>query len=280
MLIFTFQTVFAAGNVVDEIRYGSVVLPNTEIRYLDSTITHESYAIYVSIPPEYYLHPNKKYPAIFLLDADYSFPIVSAITNHLMDRNRIPQMFVFGIAYAGSANYELHRTQDYTPVRVANGGYGAVYQQSSGHAAEFEKFLQLELMPYLNKAFRLNGQRTLVGHSFGGLFATWTLLTQPTLFTSYIIISPSLWYGNNYIFKYETQYKLAFDHLPAKAFFTIGEKENGGDYQMVDSLNRFIAILRQHNYHDFLYQYHIMPNMDHDMIFPSAYTQGLLYLYT
>ncbi len=275
-----FNTAYAAGNVVDEYRYTSVVLPNTEIRYLDSKITHESYAIYVSIPPEYYLHPNKKYPAIFLLDADYSFPIATAITNHLMDRNRVPPMFVFGIAYAGAPNYELHRTQDYTPIYVANGGYGAEYQKVSGGSPEFAKFLQSELIPYLNKNFHLDNQRTLVGDSFGGLFASWLMLNQPSLFSTYIVVSPSLWYGNNYIFNYEEKYKKKLNTLPVKVFFSIGEKENGGDYKMVDSLNQYIAVLKQRNYKDFSYQYKVIPNMDHDMIFPTAYTEGLIYLYS
>jgi predicted alpha/beta superfamily hydrolase len=269
----------AAGNVDDVARYESLTLPNTEVRYLDSTNTHESYRIYVSIPAEYYIHPNKKYPAIFLLDADYSFPIVTAITNHLSDRNRIPPMFIFGIAYAGAPAYELHRTQDYTPTYVADGGYGAQYQKLSGGAPKFAAFLQSELIPYLNQSFRLNDQRTLVGHSFGGLFGSWSMLNNPALFSSYIIVSPSLWYDNNYMFKLEKTYAKSHKQLPVNVFFGIGSKENGGDFKMVDSLNNYVKMLQQQNYKNFKSKYMILPNDDHDMIFPDAFTQGIMYLY-
>lgn len=279
LCLFQFKTISAAGNVEDVARYESLTIPNTEIRYIDSTNTHESYRIYVSIPAEYYTHPHKKYPAIFLLDADYSFPIVTAITNHLSDRNRIPAMFVFGIAYAGAPAYELHRTQDYTPTYVADGGYGAEYQKVSGGAPKFAAFLQAELIPYLNQSFHLNGQRTLVGHSFGGLFGSWSMLNNPALFNSYIIISPSLWYDNNYMFSYENNYAKSHSKLPVNAFFAIGDKENEGDFKMVDSLNSYIKTLQQQKFKEFNSNYMILPNEDHDMIFPDAFTQGVMYLY-
>lgn len=278
--LFLTHIAFAADNVKDNIdRYSSFNLPNTEVRYLDSKITHESYAIYVSIPPDYYRYPNKKYPAIFLLDADYSFPIATSITNHLADRARISPAFVFGIGYAGESNYKLHRTKDYTPTLVPTGGYGSQYQKFSGGAPAFSQFIQNELLPYCQNSFRLSPQRTLVGHSYGGLFASWLMLNNPQLFSSYIIVSPSLWYDKDYMFKFEKLYSSSHQSLPVNVFFSIGENENSGDFKMVDSLNHYVAILKDRNYRDFQYSYTTVPLEDHDMIFPTAFSEGVIYLF-
>src|SRR5207245_10620907 len=64
------------------------------------------------------------------------------------------------------------------------------------------------------------------GHSQGGLFATYVLLTEPNTFRRYGIGSPSLWWDDNTMFDYEAQYADAHDDLPAKVFFSVGEHED------------------------------------------------------
>ena len=45
--------------------------------------------IYVNVPATYHEEPQKKYPALFTLDADYSFALAKQSTEHLSDRNHI-----------------------------------------------------------------------------------------------------------------------------------------------------------------------------------------------
>ena len=48
----------------------------------------------------------------------------------------------------------------------------------------------------LETKYQTNNDKTIIGQSLGGLFATEVLLKKPTLFNKYIIISPSLWWDN------------------------------------------------------------------------------------
>ena len=54
-------------------RFESMSLPNTQVRKLFSEHTKQAYRIYISLPASYYDEPNKKYPSVFVLDADYAF---------------------------------------------------------------------------------------------------------------------------------------------------------------------------------------------------------------
>ena len=68
--------------------------------------------------------------------------------------------------------------------------------------------------------------------------------------------------------------------LPGKVFFAIGDKENGGDFKMISDLNTYVSDLKKENYKGLDLKYMILPNDNHDMIFPGAFTQGIVYIYS
>ena len=51
------------------------------------------------------------------------------------------------------------------------------------------------MIPYLDRRYRTTPLRVIVGHSLGGLFATYALSHRPELFTGYILLEPSLWWN-------------------------------------------------------------------------------------
>ena len=57
-------------------------------------------------------------------------------------------------------------------------------------------FIEKELQPYIEKNYKTNESKILIGQSLGGLLATEILLKKPDLFNDFIIISPSLWWDN------------------------------------------------------------------------------------
>ncbi|MEK7258110.1 MAG: alpha/beta hydrolase-fold protein, partial [Bacteroidota bacterium] len=56
-----------------------------------------------------------------------------------------------------------------------------------------------ELQPHIEKKYKANSSKTIIGQSLGGLLATEILLKKPALFDKYIIISPSIWWDNGSI---------------------------------------------------------------------------------
>jgi hypothetical protein len=89
------------------------------------------------------------------------------------------------------------RTRDLTPTHVLNGIYGRF--ETSGGAENFTTFLGKELMPYIETHYPVAPFRTLIGHSFGGLFVINTLINHTDMYNAYVAIDPSLWWDGQKI---------------------------------------------------------------------------------
>jgi len=267
------------GSGRDTIRYESLTLANTQVHHLHSAINGINYKIYINIPASYYNGKNKKYPVLYILDADYSFPIAKQVSEHLSDRNRIEEVLLVGIAYDGPNKYRLHRTRDYTISHTKSGGYTPDIQKHSGGAEKFAAFIKKELVPYIENSFSVNGSRGLLGHSFGGLFATYCLINKPELFDKHIIISASFWYDNELLLKeLKAKNNLNYDK-PHTVYIAIGSEENGGNYRMIDEQNEFLKIFNQHSHQNLTVISQVFQHFDHDMIVPAAISRGLKALY-
>ncbi|WP_338048439.1 alpha/beta hydrolase [Polaribacter marinus] len=72
---------------------------------------------------------------------------------------------------------------------------------TSGKSEKFIQFLETEVLPFVEATYRTNTTKTIIGQSLGGLLTTEILLTKPTLFDNYIIVSPSLWWNDEKLLK-------------------------------------------------------------------------------
>ena len=244
------------------------------------------YDIYVRVPPDH-ASAQARYPLILLLDADYSFVLASNIVEHLADRmNQAPKAIVAAIAYRGAYpdrhRYRLERTRDYTPIRFPTGGYGPAYQAQSGGGPRFLDMVERRALPLIDQRFRtLAGERTLVGHSYGGLFASWVLQERPDLFNRYLIVSPSLWYADRMILAREEA--LRTTRLPRRttAYLAVGsweeQPQTGG--HMVSELERFAGQLAARGDPNLVVKHRVFEDETHASIFPAAFSTGIRHLF-
>ncbi|MCB0833980.1 MAG: alpha/beta hydrolase [Bacteroidetes bacterium] len=258
----------------------SYVLPRTEVVRLPSKIVGIDYLLYVSLPRDYNT-TDKKYPLLVTLDADYAFALAHNIVDHFVDRNNLPPMIIVSIAYdsAGTERevYRRHRTRDYTPTHTLEGGYGPEFQRHSGGAPGFLSFIEKEMLPFLGDRYRLDRQnRCIVGHSYGGLFSTFVLLTKPELFQKYIIVSPSLWYDDKVIFNLEKT-SSSLHKVNAKVFFGVGSFENQPNVgrAMVDDMQELIVKLKSRAYSGLSVDSQVFDGETHNSVFPAALSRGL-----
>ena len=242
-----------------------VVIPRTTVHHLTAKANGIDYKLYVSVPREYD-GGKERYPTVYLLDADYSFAIAHNVVEHLADRNDLRWAILVGIAYDGPPQYRLNRTRDYTPTYSPEGGYGPEYQKHSGGAPKFREFLRGELVPFIDETYRTTGERILVGHSYGGLFTSWIMLTAPDLFSGYVVVSPSLWYDDRMIFELQ---KKEVPKPEGRAHFAVGAIENP---MMATDLRRFTAKLLERKYD---VRREVMNDETHNSLFPSALSRGL-----
>lgn len=158
-----------------------------KIGVLDSLYSknlNEHRKIYVQLPENYNPNSKQKYPVVYLLDGEVFLPTVYNV-HSFYSGGFMPEMIIVGISNA------KNRVRDLTISKVTE-MYGMPFKQENGEAANFSKFLETELIPFIENKYPVTSFRTLIGHSYGGLFTVYTLINHSHLFSNYIAIDPSL----------------------------------------------------------------------------------------
>lgn len=70
-----------------------------------------------------------------------------------------------------------------------------------GGSQAYRTFIRTELMPEVEKRYRVTRERAIVGESLAGLFVVETLVLEPDLFDTYVAIDPSLWWNDRQLAK-------------------------------------------------------------------------------
>jgi predicted alpha/beta superfamily hydrolase/uncharacterized protein YozE (UPF0346 family) len=144
--------------------------------------------IYIQLPSGYNPEKNLKYPVVFLLDGEMFLPTLSDVHDYYSG-GFMPEMVLIGISN------EKNRIRDLTTSTIRT-QYGMSFNDENGEAENFSNFIENELIPYIENNYPVTNYRTLIGHSYGGLFTIYSLLKHPHLFANYLAIDPSLdWDG-------------------------------------------------------------------------------------
>ncbi len=145
----------------------------------------------------------------------------------------------------------------------------------TGGAFKFSQFIEKELFPFIDNNYRTNkNERAIYGHSYGGLFGTYLLLENPKLFNKYLLLSPSLWYNDEYLI--EQTKRQSFNFEATKLYMASGEFEG-----RIDDLQRtFVNILKEKKIKNLSLKAEIASNETHRTIFGIGLTNGLRYIYS
>lgn len=175
-----------------------------------SEILHESRKIYIQLPASYTPEKNQKYPVVFILDGEMFLPTVNEVQNYYSG-GFTPEMVLVGISN------DKNRVRDLTPSSITT-KYGMPFNEKNGEANNFRQFIETELIPFIENKYPVTNYRTLIGHSYGGLFTISTLLNRPGLFANYLAIDPSLDWDNQKLLQ-EAQEIFATENYENKALF-------------------------------------------------------------
>lgn len=170
-----------------------------QIDEIESKVLGEKRILNIYLPEGYLESDTTKYPVIYLLDgsADEDFIHIVGLVqfNSFEWIKQVPKSIVVGIA-------NVDRKRDFTFPSSIDADKKKF--PTTGHSDKFIAFIQQELQPFIDSKYKTNKAKTLIGQSLGGLLATEILLTKPTLFNQYIIISPSLWWNNGSLLQQKT----------------------------------------------------------------------------
>ena len=132
----------------------------------------------VSLPPSYKIDPKRTYPLLFLLDGDYLFDPFEGAIKYGYYWDDLPELIIVGLSQ------DKERDADCT-LDEATG-------LPEGTGADFFEFIGGELIPYLQKKYRISPFKIIAGHDVTASFLNLYLYKDAPLFNAYISLSPEL----------------------------------------------------------------------------------------
>ncbi len=270
-----------ASNVHSQPVSDGILIPNTSEYILKSDINHVSYRLSISLPAEYSDSVNRRFSVIYFLDGNVWLPLASSVLQSINKMESIEPIIMVGIGYeVETFEYDVvQRTYDYTPTfdYSADSSMTFRYQRPirSGGADTFLLVLEQEIIPFIDSLFRTTENRTIAGHSLGGLFATYVMLEKPRLFSNYIIASPAVWWDDNSLL---LQWKARKNMVmpDGKIMLGIGENETK---RMMNAAKQLNTLMRKQLKNRNILRYEIIPDSDHFSMIPAVIIQSLLFVF-
>lgn len=235
-----------------------VSLPSTEVRTIQSAVLNgETYQLLVHFPDNYDL--RKKYDVLYVLDGVGAFSTAVNCLGILHGdcEKGYNEPLLIGISDGAEVGKPGNkRDRDFTPSAFKT-HWGAT---GGGGAADFLAFLEGEVIPFVEKNYAVTPNRALYGYSYGGLFASYALLTKPELFKTVLIGSPSLWTDDAIMLRsFEPNYARTHTDLPVNVWLSVGEK----DENLIDDDRKFGDVLKSRKYPSLRLQTSILPGLNH-----------------
>ncbi|MFC0337509.1 alpha/beta hydrolase [Kushneria avicenniae] len=165
-----------------------------------------AYRIMISLPDGD--PPQGGYPVLYVLDGNAYFPAFHAARDTVA---RYHDTVIVGIGYpqAQALNFR-RRSYDFSPPAPADRN-----EPPQGGQDELLAFLEQRLMPRVASDLPIDSrQQSLFGHSFGGMFAIYTMFKRPALFNHVVAASPSLWWRDQYLLPLEPEFQKAMQKRP------------------------------------------------------------------
>jgi len=231
---------------------------------IKSAVLGEDRVVLVRTPAGY--DSNKvSYPVLYMTDGDGHMGHTASTIEFLTQNGRISDLIVVGVT-------NTDRTRDLTPAKSTDKDpAGNLRFPTSGGADNFLKFFQTELIPEIEKQYRVQPYRIFAGHSLGGLFAIHAMISKPGLFNSYVAVSPSLQWENGEALKRAEDFLKNQKEFKATLFVSIGDEPGA----IGESFDKFKDALSKSNIKGFEWQAERMADEDHGSVVLRSHYFGL-----
>ena len=264
-------------------------MPNTEMHVMTTTTTrNREYMLYLQLPEGYHKPENnqKRYPAIYLLDPYWDFPVVAGSKSGLVFDGIVPDYIVVGIGYSkngvveeGEAIHTL-RQIDFTPVRDS-------VDTNTGDAEAFLGFIQSDVIPFVENRYRIDDYRVLAGTSWGGLFSIYAMFEEPGLFQGHIAITPAVGRFHRWAFVRESKFFSSDpvndfgpskQSLPTRLYMSVGTDDQLGNF--TQESQAFSQLLMSRNYEGFEFKFELKEADRHASVKLSSFGHGLKHAFS
>jgi len=183
---------------------------NQIIDSIYSKVLGENRDFWVKFPDNYSPNSDEKYAVIYLLDGFSLKSTLEAVYDNYWG-HYLPHMILVGVSN------RTNRTRDLTTSQIQM-RRGSAMDGQTGGAENFTKFIEQELIPHIDSKYPTIAYRTLIGHSYAGLFTINMLVNHGHLFQNYIAIDPSLDWDDQKLLK-QVKEKFKTEDYSGKSLF-------------------------------------------------------------
>jgi len=195
----------------------STASPNVSIISVHSTQMETEKNIWIYLPASYKAS-TKNYPVLYLQDAQNLFDSSTSFSgewrvDEILDSLKL-DLIVVGIEH-GNAK----RIDELTPY--------AHPEHGGGNAVAYLDFITKTLKPQIDSLYRTKptaASTFIGGSSLGGLFAYYSILKHPEIFSKALVFSPSFWFSDEIVTLTKQTHMEALS--ATKIFFRAGHKES------------------------------------------------------
>src|SRR5215211_5875111 len=233
------------------------VPPGVTAIKINSAVLGEERTILVRVPQGYETN-KQRYPVLYMTDGNAHIGHTSSTIEFLARNGRMSEMIVVGIN-------NTDRTRDLSPTHVTTtvaGGGSALQFPTSGGSDKFLKFIETELIPNIEKSYRVQPYRILAGHSLGGLFAIHAMVSRPELFHSYVAVSPALQWDNQVAVKRAEDFFKARKEWDATLFMSLGHEPG----PIEDGFHQLKQVLEKNQTKGFQWDAQLLDDEDHGSV--------------
>ena len=162
--------------------------------YHSSKYLDEVRQLNIFLPHEYGIDSTQAFQVLYLLDGSENedFIHIVGLVQFLTMYELMPPTIVIGIE-------NVDRYRDFT--HISTNEEDLIQLPTSGGSSRFIEFLEFEVIPMIEQNYKVSDNRIILGQSLGGLLVTEIMLKKPYLFSNYIAVSPSLWWGEQSLLK-------------------------------------------------------------------------------
>ncbi len=243
-LLILFANVFVNGQMT----VGEIERKDT----LFSKILNENRPLRIYLPDNY-SKDSIRYPVIYLIDGEWRFVHGTSTVRFLSAEGFMPEAIVVGIP-------NIARERDLLPDKGAD---------------LYRDFITKELIPSIEKQYRADTFRVLIGHSFGGVFAMHMLTTMPGYFSGYIMIDPAFHYNNHMMVQNAGKF-LSGQKFLDKSVYISGNKGNTKG-MVIDAMD---SVIKSSMPSGFLYKTQVYENETHVSVTFKTIYDGLRFIFS
>ncbi|WP_140877121.1 alpha/beta hydrolase [Myxococcus xanthus] len=226
---------------------------------IESVKLKEPRHITVYLPPGYTTSAEGRFPVLYMPDGGLKedFPHLATTVDTAIRAGELRPLIIVGIE-------NTVRRRDMTgPTTVAS---DLEVAPVTGGSATFRAFIHEELLPEVERRYRVTQERAIIGESLAGYFIVETFFLQPDLFDTYLALSPSLWWNAESLVKGAGEWFAARPDLRAGLYVSSANETD----DIVPAVARLQDVLRTSAPAGLKWEVEPRPDLRHDNIYRKS----------